>query len=278
MESATLRAATCAASSLVAPRTRDVRHLGRPLGVGHHLLGQRHARLGERGGERGGCRRRAQAAGQHEHRVVGRGAAVDGDRVERRRRRPRAAPSAASACRRPRRSCSTASIVAMFGASIAAPLAMPPTVKPSPGDDDLLRHGVGGHDGPGRRGPGVVGPTPRRRRWPRARGSTVSIGNGMPISPVWQTSTSSVDAPMPPATTRHRRRSAASRPACAGRRVGVARRQDDARRAARRWRRGGPGSPGPGAAAARLDVNTPAAGTACRRRWRRRRRRARRSP
>ena len=33
---------------------------------------------------------------------------------------------------------STASIVAMFGASIAAPLAMPPTTKPAPRDDGLL--------------------------------------------------------------------------------------------------------------------------------------------
>ena len=48
MESATLRAAACAASSLAAPRTLHVGHLGRALGVVHHLLGQGPAGLGER--------------------------------------------------------------------------------------------------------------------------------------------------------------------------------------------------------------------------------------
>ena len=62
MESATLRAARWAASSLCGAADPDVGHLGRPLGVVDHLLGQRPAGLGERRGERG--RRRASRRGR----------------------------------------------------------------------------------------------------------------------------------------------------------------------------------------------------------------------
>src|ERR1700722_14042949 len=90
--------------------------------------------------------------------------------------------------------------------------------------------------------------------------STVSMGNGMPIRPVWQTRISSGEAPTPSAVSVQSRR-AASRPGCpvaalalpdvrmtpAARPVVVA-----------RW----PRLTWTGAAAARLAVNTPAAGTA----------------
>ena len=64
---------------------------------------------------------------------------------------------------------STASIVAMFGASIAAPLAMPPMTQPSPVTTTCFGDGVGRHDGPGRRWPARSSPSaPGRARGCRA--------------------------------------------------------------------------------------------------------------
>ncbi len=91
-------------------------------------------------------------------------------------------------------------------------------------------------------------------------GMTASMGNGMPMRPVWHTRISSAVAPMSPATAVHRR-SAAARPgapvaalALPEVRITPAALPPVAARWARlTWT---------GAAAARLAVKTPAAGTA----------------
>ena len=136
--SATLRAAASASSSVAAPVTRDLDDLGVALGVA--------APSAWRGRRRPSATAAANAAGRaaparplaststvslvdvqpstHGVEAVG-------------HRRP-AAPCAARPARRPASVVSTASIVAMLGASIAAPLAMPPTAKPSPRDHGLL--------------------------------------------------------------------------------------------------------------------------------------------
>ncbi len=87
---------------------------------------------------------------------------------------------------------------------------------------------------------------------------TVSIGNGMPIRPVWQTRTSSARQPRSPATATQRR-SAAAWPAApvAALALPDVRMTPAARPpVAARWAR----LTWTGAAAARLLVNTPAAG------------------
>ncbi len=96
---------------------------------------------------------------------------------------------------------------------------------------------------------------------PPRRGSTVSIGNGMPMRPVWQTRTSwAARAPMPRATA-PQSRSAAS---CPGAPVAALALPDvritpaESPPVPSRWAR----LTCTGAAAARFEVNTPAAGTA----------------
>ena len=91
------------------------------------------------------------AGGQQQHGVVGGHAAVGVDPVEGRARSPAAAPRRAG---RPSTTASvvrTTSMVASPGASMPAPLAMPPTGKPpAPTATDCLGTDVGGHDRAGR--------------------------------------------------------------------------------------------------------------------------------
>ena len=98
------------------------------------------------------------AAGQQQDGVVGGHAAVGVDPVEGARRSPRAAPRRASAASTTASVVRTTSIVARPGASMPAPLAMPPTVQPSPVDRRRLGDGVGGAG------------SPRRPRPPPSRG------------------------------------------------------------------------------------------------------------
>ena len=161
---------------------------------------------------------------------------------------------------------STASIVAMFGASIAAPLAMPPTVTPPPSTDDLLAIGVGGHDRLGRVGAAVGAAARRPARG--CRRAIASIGSGMPMRPVEHTSTSSAAQPSSSAT-RRAHLLGVGRPAVAGGGVGVAAVEDDRARPGRRWRRGGRGRDAPARRVTCSAVNTRRRRPARRRRWRR---------
>ena len=152
-----------------------------------------------------------------------------------------------------------ASMVAMFGASMAAPLAMPPTVNPSPetttsfGTVSVVMMALAASAADSAR-------PVRAITIGSISGMTWSIGNGMPIRPVWQIRISSAVAPMSPATAVHSR-SAASRPGTPVATLAL----PDVRitpaalpPVAARWAR----LTCTGAAAARLVVKTPAAGTA----------------
>ncbi len=199
----------------VGGRTGDLEphDLGGALGVAGHLR-PRASRTPRRWPRR--ARRRSTgpggAAGEEDDGVVGRRAAVGG----RATLNDSSTPAASSRLSVPGSTSasvvSTASIVAMFGASIAAPLAMPPTVAAPARGHGLLAGGVGGADGLGRRGArlGPVG-AGREQRGHRRLDERRS-GSGMPMSPVEHTSTFSADAaevgwPRP----RHMR-SACSRP------------------------------------------------------------------
>ncbi len=86
----------------------------------------------------------------------------------------------------------TASIVAMFGASIAAPLAMPPTQKPG----RTTRLSLGTVSVVMMARAAAVPPWAERAAWASAAPpSTASMGNGMPIRPVEHTSTCSGGQP-----------------------------------------------------------------------------------
>ncbi len=153
----------------------------------------------------------------------------------------------------------TASMVAMLGASMAAPLAMAPTENPSRATTTSLgtvsvvmmaRAAL----------PAASALGLRAMTMSASSGSTASIGNGIPMRPVWHTRTSSAVAPRSPATAMHRR-SAAARPATpvAALALPEVRTMPAARPpVAARWAR----LTCTGAAAAWLSVNTPAAGTA----------------
>ena len=128
------------------------------------------------------------AGGEQQHGVVGGHAAVGVDPVEggtgrgaQRRVERRPASRSASVVR-------TTSMVARPGASMPAPLAMPPTVQPSRLDDGRLVHGVGGLDGDGGLLAAVRGEL--RRRPSSMPGSSLSIGSRRPISPVEATAIS----------------------------------------------------------------------------------------
>ncbi len=90
----------------------------------------------------------------------------------------------------------TASMVAMLGASMAAPLAMPPTVKPSPRTTTSLGTVSVVMIARAAKAP-PSGLASRRETMPSSCGSTTLIGNGIPMSPVWHTRISSTAAPMP---------------------------------------------------------------------------------
>ena len=142
---------------------RDV--LGRALGVGDQLARQvgadavRPPRRGLGVGRRRRTRRWPAAARCRWWTCSRRSRPGRRSRGSRRaaRRRASAASATASVVR-------TTSIVASPGASMPAPLAMPPTVKPSPSTTRVLAHGVGGHDRLGRVGAAVGGQRGRRRR------------------------------------------------------------------------------------------------------------------
>ena len=151
----------------------------------------------------------------------------------------------------------TASIVAIAGDNIAAPLAMPPTVAaPARATASFANVSVVMIAQAAR-------PPPSAASSPHSFGSptsSASIGIGMPMRPVEHTSTSAVSAPRPPAASSHMR--------CASRRPGspvaaLALPELNTTAAAvpsARWRR----EICTGAAWARLVVNTPAAVTAAR--------------
>ena len=104
----------------------------------------------------------------------------------------------------------SASIVAMLGASIAAPLAMAPTVNPAPFTSAVL--GTVSVVMMARAAAAPDSALPRRAATIPARcGSTSASGKGMPMSPVWQTRISCRCASIPLATA-PQRRDAASRP------------------------------------------------------------------
>ena len=129
---------------------------------------------------------------QHDH-VVGRRVRVHRDAVEG-RARSRTCSAALHASEVSGASVvMTPSIVAMLGAIMPLPLAMPPTVTVrSPSverDRDLLGERVGGHDG---RRQHRVAPAPAERR-DRARippSTMSSTGSGTPMTPVDATTTS----------------------------------------------------------------------------------------
>ena len=153
-------------------------------------------------------------------------------------------------------------MVAMFGASMAAPLAMPPTVNPSPSTMTSLANGVGGHDGAWRPRRAASRPAAPRRHQRRDPGLEARHGERDPDQPgladedLARCATPSrlAHERAHPLGVGHARR--------AGGGVGVARSRAPPPRRARRWRRGGARLTCTGAAVARLAVKTPAAGTA----------------
>ena len=152
-----------------------------------------------------------------------------------------------------------ASIVAMLGASMAAPLAIPPTVKPGPATTTSFGTVSVVMMARAAAAPASF-PSTRACTMAARLGSTVSIGNEMPMRPVWQMRICAEDAPMPPATAAHTR-SAASRPAApvaAFALPDVSTTPAALPLVAARWVR----LTWTGAAAARFEVNTPAHGTA----------------
>ena len=182
-----------------APRSTSMRmSLLAPSASWTQLQGQVGAHLAD------GCRqdagRRCDAGGaarQQQHGVVGGHAAVGVDPVEGDARRGaqsrrRAAPPSATAS-----VVRTTSIVARPGASMPAPLAIPPTAKPSAVSTACLATVSV-----------VMIASPRRRRPRRDRaacaavtpGSSRSIGRRSPISPVEQTATSPAPQPRRSAT------------------------------------------------------------------------------
>ena len=123
---------------------------------------------------------------------------------------------------------STASIVAIAGESIAAPLAIPPTIAAPAGA--VASFGTVSVVIIAR----AASAPPSASMMPQSLGmpaSSAAIGIGMPMSPVEQTSTSEVAAPMPDGgELAHARRVAPARLAGGG--VGVARAEHDRGRAA----------------------------------------------
>ncbi len=105
----------------------------------------------------------------------------------------------------------TASIVAMSGESIAAPFAIPPTLKPAPSTSTSFRAVSVVIIATAACRPASPPPSKEAIK-PGTPASNLAIGNGMPIRPVWQTRTSSAEVPIPSATISHMR-SAARRPA-----------------------------------------------------------------
>ena len=151
-DSATVRAMRSASAAVRAPSTRTSAMRVAPS-PSRTIISREVARgLGERVAERvvvarprasmGGAP--ARAAGQHHRHVVGRGVAVHRDAVEALARRPRAGRGAAAAGATAASVVKKASMVAMLGAIMPAPLAMPADPRGSAPptrelDDDLLR-------------------------------------------------------------------------------------------------------------------------------------------
>ena len=125
-----------------------------------------------------------------------------------------------------------ASIVAMFGASIAAPFAMPPTLNP-PASTWISFETVSVviMATAAREAASVVGPSAETRCG--VPDSIRSTGNLTPISPVWHTRTSSGADPMPDATSSHIS-SAAAQTISTGLGIGVTTRADHRRGTSRR--------------------------------------------
>ncbi len=145
-----------AAVSSLGTGHRDGHELGGALAVAHDLVGE----IEQDGVERGAKRREARRVddpgvstvgprGEREHRVAGRGVGVDGDAVEAAFDRCGQGTPAARRARRPRSVKTNASIVAMSGAIMPLPLAMPTTTAsvPSMAATGSLGEGVGGADG-----------------------------------------------------------------------------------------------------------------------------------
>ena len=151
----------------------------------------------------------------------------------------------------------TASIVAMAGASIAAPFAMPPTRVPSPAGAVacLVTVSVVSMAWLARRP--AVSSAASAAAAAGMPASSAAMGSGMPMRPVEQTSTSVGAQPSAAAVAAHMRR-ASSRPGSpvAALALPELRTTAAACPSARCWR-----LIWTGAAVARLVVNTPAAGT-----------------
>ena len=101
-----------------------------------------------------------------------------------------------------------ANMVAMSGASMPAPLAMPATVKVGLLDQHLLGAGVGGEDAGGRLAAAAAADPERAATSGGMPASIGPMGSGMPISPVEHTRICSVGTPSParPARTSGGRR------------------------------------------------------------------------
>ena len=187
-------AAIRASASLAAPVTRSITILVMPsasLAICQVRSSQTPVHARRRTRPRSGVP--APAVGEQDDGVVGRGGAVDVEGVE------GAVGGVLAGCAAARRAAASASVVrkasmvAMLGAIMPQPLAMPPSVKVEPCDHRLLGHGVGGEDAL-RRVVAAVGATASSPA-SASPSRITSIGSGVPMIPVEQTRTCSlVDA------------------------------------------------------------------------------------
>ena len=238
MESATLRAATCAAPSLSAPTTRMCATLVVPsessaICSDSDMQTSLSAAVSD---SSEGVRR--PPTRQHQHGVVGRRAAVhrhdvegDVDRGAQRRAQQLGRRDGVRRAERQHRG----HVRRQHGGALGHGAHR----EPGPLDECRLRHGVGRHDGPGRGRRRLRVPTTGTPRCRPGAAPPVPCGNGMPISPVWQTRIScSLRVDPLGHGAAQAGRSVTAR--LSGRRVGVARREDHPGGPPARSPRGGP--------------------------------------
>ena len=259
MESATLRAARCAASSLCAPRTTHVGHLGRPLGVVDHLR-----------------RERTQASSSAGPSAAGDGLAprplaststvslVDVDPSTVIVLNDAATASASAVVQRGGVDRGVGRAQGEHGGHVrrqhGGTLGHAPHREPVADHDDLLAHGVGRHDGPGRQGGVVLRATACHDDRLELREDVVDgerDADQARLAHQDLVGDRTRSRRRPPRTAARRRRARVRRWRrwrCPRSRITTA----AAPPVAARWAR----LTWTGAAAARLEVNTPAAGTA----------------